>query len=71
MPSVSTAVLSAAHGTFTGGTYIGTLSNGGVVLSPAPRTSRGLVPASLQSELKTIETGIENGSIATPTKSPV
>ena len=29
------------------------------------------VPASLQSELKTIQTGIENGSIQTPTKSPV
>ena len=29
------------------------------------------VPASLQSELKQIEAGIENGSIATPTKSPV
>ena len=30
-----------------------------------------VVPASLQSELKTIQAGIENGSIQTPTKSPV
>jgi basic membrane protein A and related proteins len=70
VPSVSTAVLSAAHGTFTGGTYIGTLTNGGAVLSPYHDFSSA-VPASLQSELKTIQTGIENGSIATPTKSPV
>jgi basic membrane protein A len=68
--SVKAAVLSAKAGSFKGGNYIGTLANGGVVLSPfhdyAPK-----VPASLQTELKTIETGIENGSIATPTKSPV
>ena len=70
VPSVSTAVLSAARGTFTGGTYIGTLTNGGAVLSPYHDFSSA-VPASLQSELKTIETGIENGSIATLTKSPV
>jgi basic membrane protein A and related proteins len=70
VPSVSTAVLAAAHGTFTGGTYIGTLTNGGAVLSPY-HDFASTIPASLQSELKTIETGIENGSIATPTKSPV
>ncbi len=70
VPSVSTAVLSAARGTFTGGTYIGTLTNGGAVLSPYHDFSSA-VPASLQSELKTIQTGIENGSIATLTKSPV
>jgi basic membrane protein A len=70
VPSVSTAVLAAAHGTFTGGTYIGTLSNGGAVLSPYHDFS-STVPASLQSELTTIQAGIENGSIATPTKSPV
>ncbi len=29
------------------------------------------VPASLQAELKTVEAGIENGTIQTPTKSPV
>ena len=70
VPSVRTAVLSAARGTFTGGTYIGTLANGGAVLSPYHDFSSE-VPASLQSELKTMQAGIENGSIATPTKSPV
>jgi basic membrane protein A and related proteins len=70
VPSVSGAVLSAAKGTFTGGTYVGTLANGGAVLSPYHDFS-SQVPASLQSELKQVETGIENGTIATPTKSPV
>jgi basic membrane protein A and related proteins len=70
VPSVSGAVLAAAHGTFTGGTYVGTLSNGGAVLSPY-HDFASQVPSSLQSELKTVETGIENGTIPTPTKSPV
>jgi basic membrane protein A and related proteins len=70
VPSVSGAVQSAAKGTFTGGTYVGTLSNGGAVLSPYHDFS-GVVPASLQSELTQVEMGIENGTIATPTKSPV
>jgi basic membrane protein A and related proteins len=70
VPSVSGAVLSAAKGTFAGGTYIGTLTNGGAVLSPY-HDFASQVPASLQSELKTVETGIENGTIQTPTKSPV
>ena len=34
VPAVKTSVLSAANGTFKGGTYIGTLANGGAVLSP-------------------------------------
>jgi basic membrane protein A and related proteins len=68
--AVSNAVLSAAKGTFAGGTYVGTLSNGGAVLSPY-HDFASKVPASLQSELTTIEKGIENGTIATPTKSPV
>jgi len=68
--AVSNAVLNAAKGSFAGGTYVGTLANGGAVLSPYHDfTSK--VPASLQAELKTIETGIENGTIKTPTKSPV
>jgi basic membrane protein A and related proteins len=65
--AVKNAVLTAAAGKSVGGTYVGTLANGGAVLSPFSSS----VPASLQSELKTIETGIENGSIATPTKAPV
>ena len=32
--AVKTAVLGAAHGTFKGGNYIGTLANGGVALAP-------------------------------------
>jgi basic membrane protein A and related proteins len=70
VPAVSNAVESAAKGTFTGGTYIGTLANGGAVLAPY-HDFASKVPASLQAELNTIKTGIENGSIATPTKSPV
>jgi basic membrane protein A len=68
--AVKTAVLSAQSGAFKGGNYIGTLANGGVVLSPF-HDFASKVPASLQSELKTVQTGIENGSIQTPTKSPV
>ena len=68
--AVSNAVESAAKGTFTGGTYIGTLANGGAVLSPF-HDFQSKVPAALQAELNQIKTGIENGSIATPTKSPV
>jgi len=68
--AVKAAVLSAASQTFKGGNYIGDLSNGGVVLSPF-HDFASKVPSSLQSELKTVEAGIENGSIQTPTKSPV
>ena len=70
VPSVNTAVLSAASGTFKGGTYVGTLANGGAVLSPY-HDFASQVPATLQNELKQVQAGIENGSIATPTKSPV
>ena len=70
VPAVENSVLSAAKGTFTGGTYVGTLANGGAVLSPF-HDFASLVPASLQAELKTIETGIENGTIVPATKSPV
>jgi len=63
-------VLSAASGTFTGGTYVGTLANGGAVLSPF-HDFASKVPASLQNELKQVQAGIESGSIQTPTKSPV
>jgi basic membrane protein A len=68
--SVKATVLSAANGTFKGGTYVGTLSNGGAVLAPYHEFA-SKVPASLQSELSQIATGISNGSIPTPTKSPV
>ncbi len=68
--AVKTAVLGAAHGTFKGGNYIGTLANGGVALAPY-HDFAAKVPASLQSELNTVKAGIENGTIKTPTKSPV
>jgi basic membrane protein A len=68
--AVKGAVSSAAGGTFQGGTYVGTLANGGAVLS-AFHDFASDVPAALQTELKTIEAGIESGSIQTPTKSPV
>ena len=70
VPSVKTAVLSAAGGTFSGGTYVGTLTNGGAVLSPY-HDFASQVPATLQNELKQVQAGIESGSIQTPTKSPV
>ena len=70
VPAVRTRVLAAANGTFAGGTYIGTLSNGGAVLSPFHDFATK-VPAALQAELNTLATGIENGSIQTLTKSPV
>jgi basic membrane protein A and related proteins len=68
--AVKTAVLSVTSGTFTGGTYVGTLQNGGAVLAPFHDFS-STIPASLQSELATVKAGIESGSIQTPTKAPV
>ena len=68
--AVKTAVLSVVSNTFTGGTYVGTLANGGAVLAPF-HDFASKIPASLQSELATIKAGIENGTIQTPTKSPV
>jgi basic membrane protein A and related proteins len=68
--SVKATVLSAASGKFAGGSYVGTLANGGVVLAPF-HDFQSKVPAALQQELMTISQGIQNGSIQTPTKSPV
>jgi len=68
--AVKTAVLAAAGGSFKGGNYIGTLANGGVSLAPF-HDFDSTVSASLKSELQQISTGIQNGSIQTPTKSPV
>ena len=67
---MKTAVLAAASGAFKGGNYIGTLANGGVALAPF-HDFTSQVPASLKAELQQISTGIQNGSIQTPTKSPV
>ena len=51
--SVKTAVLDASKG-HSGGSYVGTLANGGAVLAPFHDWS-SKVPASLQSELKTVQ----------------
>ena len=68
--SVKATVLSASDGTFKGGTYVGTLTNGGAVLAPF-HDFASKIPSALQSELKQVQSGIESGSIQTPTKSPV
>ena len=68
--AVKNAVLSAAKGSFSGGTYVGTLANGGAVLAPFHMFS-GKVPSALQSELVQVGEGIASGTIQTPTKSPV
>jgi basic membrane protein A len=68
--SVKATVLSASDGTFKGGTYVGTLTNGGAVLAPF-HDFASKVPSALQSELKQVQSAIESGSIQTPTKSPV
>ena len=68
--AVKVAVLAAATGKFSGGTYVGTLANGGAVLSPY-HDYASVVPASLQAEIKTLEQEIESGKINPATKSPV
>ena len=68
--SVKTAVLDAAKGTFKGGSYVGTLANGGAVLAPF-HDFASKVPASLQSELNTVKQQIISGKIVPATKSPV
>ena len=67
--SVKAAVLSAAAG-HGGGSYVGTLANGGAVLAPFHQWA-SKVPASLQAELNTVKQGILNGTIPVATKSPV
>jgi len=69
-PAVKTAVLSAANGSFKGGTYVGTLANDGVTLAPY-HDFASKVPASLQAEIKTIKQEIISGKIVPATKSPV
>ncbi|MFY9997935.1 MAG: BMP family ABC transporter substrate-binding protein [Trebonia sp.] len=68
--AVKDAVLSSQGGTFKGGNFIGTLANGSVALAPF-HDFASKVPASLQAELKTLQTEIENGTIKPATHSPV
>src|SRR5215471_5864382 len=67
--SVKTAVLLAARGG-KGGSYIGTLKNGGAVLAPFHDWA-SKVPSSLQTELNTVKQDIISGKIVPATKSPV
>ena len=67
--SVKTAVLDASKG-HGGGSYVGTLQNGGAVLAPF-HDYASKVPASLQSELNTVKQQIISGKIVPQTKSPV
>ena len=62
-------MLAAANGTFKGGNYIGTLANGGVVLSPF-HDFASKVPASLQSELNTIKHRSSDGKIKPADQEP-
>jgi basic membrane protein A and related proteins len=68
--AVKVAVLAAETGKFSGGTYIGTLANGGAVLSPY-HDYASVVPASLQAEINTLKQEIISGKIKPATKSPV
>jgi len=68
--AVKNAVLSAANGTFKGGTYVGDLANGGVALSSFHNFASN-VPASLRSELLAIKAEIISGQIKPATKSPM
>lgn len=65
--SVRDAAEAAMKGTFQGGTYVGTLSNGGVALSPF-HDFQSTIPTSVQQALQTIAKGIEDGSISVDPK---
>jgi basic membrane protein A and related proteins len=67
--SVKTAVLNASKG-HSGGSYVGTLANGGAALAPFHDWA-SKVPASLQAEIKTLEQQIISGKLVPATKSPV
>jgi basic membrane protein A and related proteins len=68
--AVENAVLTAANNKFKGGVYVGTLQNGGAVLSPY-HDFQSKVPAALQQEINTLKSEIESGKIKPFTKSPV
>jgi basic membrane protein A len=68
--AVKTSVLAAANGTFSGGTYVGTLSNGGAALSPY-HDFASKVPVALQAEINTLKAQLVSGKIVPATKAPV
>ncbi len=49
-------------GKYAGGTFVGTLANGGVGLAPL-HSFDAEVPAKLKAELKAVEAGVIDGSI--------
>ena len=67
--SVKAAVLLASKGA-KGGSYVGTLKNGGAVLGPFHDWD-SKIPGSLKADLKTLEQQIIAGKIVPATKSPV
>jgi basic membrane protein A len=67
--SVKTAVLLASRGA-KGGSYVGTLANGGAVLGPFHQWA-SKVPAKLQAEIMALKAQIISGKIVPATKSPV
>jgi len=67
--AVKFSVLGAARG-HTGGSYVGTLANGGAVLAPY-HFYTGKVPSKLQTELAAVKAAIIAGKIVPQTKSPV
>ena len=67
--SVKASVLLAAKGA-QGGSYVGTLANGGAVLAPYHFWTTK-VPAKLQTELAAVKAAILSGQIVPQTKAPV
>jgi basic membrane protein A len=61
--SVSSAVEAAAHGSFKGGNYNGTLANNGVSLSPY-HDFASKIPMSVQNEINKLKAGIIAGKIS-------
>jgi basic membrane protein A and related proteins len=68
--AVKNAVLSAADGTFRGGTYHGTLANGGVALAPY-HDFASQVPAALKAEIAMLTAQLSSGKIRPATASPL
>jgi basic membrane protein A and related proteins len=67
--AVKASVLLAVSG-HAGGSYVGTLANGGAVLAPFHDWA-SKVPAKLQAELAAVKAAIMSGKIVPATKSPV
>ena len=62
--AVFAAIQGVVDGTFAGGTYLGTVENGGVDISPF-HDFEDAVPDDVKAELDDIRAGIIDGSIST------